>query len=457
MKQQIVPQPQESGGAGRRRSFVFLQGPTSGAFRDLGRALAARGHAVVRVNFCPGDWLFWRGRDCLSYRGTLADWPDFLSQLITARSATDLVYFADRFPYHRRAQGVAQRMGVRAVAMEYGYLRPDWLILEEGGNSAYSHFPEDPETLRSAARDLPAIAPGACYRVPASDEALRETVFHLANGFLGWLMPHYAPNRYYPVLREFPAYVPRLIRRARNARAAQARIAQLSQSSAPRFLVPLQMQNDYQLRDNAPPGYQLGFVQQVLDSFARHAPAEAHLVFKMHPMDNGLEHWDRRIADLCRAMGLTARVHVLDGGDVDAVMAMADGCVVINSTMGLHALRAGVPTKVMGISVYDIAGLTHQGSLDSFWDNPAPPDPELLEALVRTLAHGIHVRGSVYGAAGRAAFVANAVARLESPALHGHGLHHSPPPRLGRAARLGIAVDWPGDPGHRPGPAGAGR
>ena len=157
-----------------RRSFVFLQGPTSGVFRDLGRALAKRGHDVLRINFCLGDMLFWRGKDTTWFSGTRADWPEFLRRVLDERGATDIIYFADRFPYHREAQQVARAMGVRCVSMEYGYVRPDWLILEEGGQSTYSHFPNDLEQLCETAASLPEFDRDPLFSISATEEAIKE-------------------------------------------------------------------------------------------------------------------------------------------------------------------------------------------------------------------------------------------------------------------------------------------
>jgi len=424
-----------------RRSFIFLQGPTSPVLRDLGQALAARGHDVLRINFCPGDWLFWRGHGTITFRGTLAEWPTFLTHRFKEQNATDVVYFADRFPYHRIAQDVARKLSVRPVSLEYGYLRPDWLILEEGGQSAYSHFPQIGPALRETAQALPAVDMTPIHEIPAVFEAICETSFHLSNAFLSWILtPNYAPDRYYPVLREYVSYAPRMLRRAFNARHAERLTAELQATDAPKFLIPLQMQNDYQLRHNAPASYQDGFIREVMTSFKTAAPKDAHLIFKIHPMDNGLEQWERRVRELARSLGLAERVHFIDGGDLAVLFEMVSGCVVINSTMGLRALNDKVPTKVMGIAVYDGAGLTHQGPLDDFWRQPMPPDAELLKTFVRAIAHGIHVRGTVYGRGGRKAFVENACARLEAVNLHVAGLYACDPPRLARAKALGIEV-----------------
>lgn len=430
------------------RSFIFLQGPTSTAFRDLGRSLARRGHRVLKINLCPGDWIFWNGADTISYRGSIAGWPDFLEDLLQKHSATDIVYFADRFPYHKAAQSVARRMGVRPVALEYGYIRPDWLILEEGGQSAYSHFPADPAVIRATSARLPALDRKRQYDIPAWQEMICEPLFHLSNALLRVFAPRYAPSRYYPELQEFPAYIPRFIRRARNAKAARALLADLAARPAVKYLIPLQMQNDYQIRENAPPDYQHGFVREVLASFRRAAPQDAELIFKLHPMDNGLERWDLLVPRMAAELGLAGRVHVLDGLTLGELVPIISGCVVINSTIGLDALRSGIATKVMGVAIYDMPGLTHEGPLDSFWTEPAPPDLDLAKALVRCLGHGIHVRGTVYGAAGRAAFVRNAVARLEADHLHCHGLYVATPPRLTDAAAKGVAAAFPHHPDH---------
>ena len=388
----------------------------------------------------------WRGPDTTVFRGSLADWPDYLRRLIATRGATDIVYFADRFPYHKAAQRVAQALGLRTVAMEYGYLRPDWMILEHGGQSTYSHFPADPKMLMQAAQGLDPVPTGREHTIPALTEALCEAGFHLSNAAFGWLTPRYAPDRYYPVLREFPAYLPRFITRMRNAKPAQKAVDRLAAAQGPCFLVPLQMQNDYQLRDNAPPGYQAGFIAEVLASFKAGAAPDARLIFKQHPMDNGLEKWPRRIVQMAQDLGVEERVEVLDGGDLAKMFGFVAGCVVINSTTGLQSLRAGVPTRVCGVAVYDIDGLTHQGPLDGFWQAPKSPNPAVLEAFIRSIGHAIHVRGTVYGASGRAAFVQNAVARLEASQLHGAGLHMAQPPRLAKARALGVRVDWPAEP-----------
>ena len=64
---------------------------------------------------------------------------------------------------------------------------------------------------------------------------------------------------------------------------------------------------------------------------------------------------------------------------------------MINSTVGMHAINRLRPIKVLGLAMFDIPGLTHQGSLDSFWSTPELPDPELRDSFIRLLAATIQI------------------------------------------------------------------
>ncbi|MEM1276156.1 MAG: hypothetical protein AAGH74_06510, partial [Pseudomonadota bacterium] len=73
------------------------------------------------------------------------------------------------------------------------------------------------------------------------------------------------------------------------------------------------------------------------------------------------------------------------------------GLVTINSTTGLSALRAGCPVKSLGKAIYDLPGLTHRGSLDSFWRAPIAPEADRVEMLVRALTAANQVPGGFDG------------------------------------------------------------
>jgi capsular polysaccharide export protein len=147
-------------------------------------------------------------------------------------------------------------------------------------------------------------------------------------------------------------------------------------------------------------------------SFARHAPPDAHLVVKVHPLDPCLKRWSRRLPAIAEAAGIGRRVHVAHHGPLDLMLGGSRGMVTVNSTVGLRAIVLGCPTKALGRAVWDVEGLTHQGPLDRFWTEAAPPDPALRTDFLAALQATTQLRGVFYAPEGRAVAVAETVRRL---------------------------------------------
>jgi capsular polysaccharide export protein len=103
-------------------------------------------------------------------------------------------------------------------------------------------------------------------------------------------------------------------------------------------------------------------------------------------------------------------------------------------------LQALTPVKTMGIALYDIPGLTHQGPLDRFWAEAAPPAQADVTALVRLLAAALHVKGDFYSPEGRKAGVTAMADRLDTDGVNGHGAFVPVPPRLEKAAAIGVRL-----------------
>lgn len=398
-------------GKPRERRVLMLQGHPSRFWRDLGDGLTAAGVTVHKVHFCLADRVFWLRRHARSYRGRLSDWPDWLERFIIAEGITDILYYADRFPYHVAARSVADRLGLAAWVVEFGYLRPDWLTFEPGGMSAHSTFDRSPEALQ--ARAAHAEDPDLVTRYPHAfvTEAINEVLFGLLTVFGRPLYPRYRSNvTYWPVL-DYLSWIPKLFLAARAKRQACGIQSRLVAGNSPYYLLPMQIEADYQIRDNSPYAALDDFVNAVMACFADHALPETRLVIKLHPLDSGLEHRAARCRRLARRRGLSDRVDILRGGDLATLLKGARGVVLVNSTVGLHALRLRVPVLACGSAIYDIPGLTHQGSMPAFFTAPEPVAPDLLRLFLRALST-IQIKGSFFHPEGRRAAIAEIVARL---------------------------------------------
>ncbi|MDO9711028.1 capsular polysaccharide export protein, LipB/KpsS family [Paracraurococcus lichenis] len=175
----------------------------------------------------------------------------------------------------------------------------------------------------------------------------------------------------------------------------------------------MQMENDYSLRAYSDFRDNDQALRLVVDSFARYAPAEGRLLVKVHPLDPGLKGWGARLARIAAEAGVADRVHLLDGAlPADPAILASRGVVTINSTLGVQAIALGRPVMALGRAIYQVPGLSWQGSLDAFWETALPPDPSLTEAFLRGIAACLHVRGRFYARPGLDVAVAGAAKRL---------------------------------------------
>jgi len=396
------------------RTFLFLQGLATRFFDRLGRALLARGHAVYRVNFNGGDRAFWRLAGAVDFCGREHEWPEFLDRLVVDRAVSDIILFGDCRPLHRAAIRLADSRALRVHVVEEGYLRPDWITFEEGGVNGYSSLPRDPGWYRERARSLPAwndppAVPGSFRR-----RAVEDVVYTFASMAGMWRFPHYATHRPYHQLVEYAGWLRRLALMRRAERRAAAAIEGLGVDPDRLFFFPLQLDCDYQMRVHSPFRAMHLAIEHVLGSFARHAPEEARLIVKLHPLDSGLLDWTAITGHIAAELGIAERLIIIDGGDLGKVLARSRAVVTINSTVGTLALAQGLPVIALGEAIYDIPGLTFQGELDEFWEAATPPDASLFDAFRRVLAARCLIPGSFFNEGGLKLAVAAAVARLEA-------------------------------------------
>lgn len=394
------------------RVFLFLQGPSSSLFYRLAGRLEHAGHRCLRINLNAGDWLFWRRSGAINYRGTWPDWSDYIYAFLRDFGVTDLILLGEERPYHRAAIDAAKTLNVAVTVIEMGYLRPDWVTVEKDGMSSNSRFPNDPAEIRRVAQGLPAPDFSRKFSQSFLMEALLDLAYNLPNVFLSALYPGYRRHGLFHPIAEYAGWVGRFLTSPRERRRAVKLVEAVVRSGRDFFIYPLQLETDYQLRSHSPYSTQSEAIEEIIASFSRYAPDDAELVVKLHPLDNGLMKWRHVVARTAKLNGVEARVHYVDGGDLQRLTEASRGLVTVNSTAVLHGLRQGIPVKVLGCAVYDVQGATYQGALDDFWRTPERPDTALVEDFFKLLAAAIHVRGSFYSREGAAAAATAIAGRL---------------------------------------------
>lgn len=396
------------------RRFLFLQGPPGPFFRDLGSALVQRGAAAFRINFSGGDVRDWPD-GARAYQGLMRDWPLFFDRFVQEHGITDLILFGDCRPVHMRAARLARLRGIHIHVFEEGYIRPDWMTLERDGVNGFSSFDRRAEAILAAAAELPGL-PDLPPITASFNRRARDSYWHYHSVVTGRLLlrfPFYTSHRKGSIVADGIGWIRRFSLRDKRRSQAQETLARLEGQKY--FLFPLQLSGDYQIRAHSPFLSMAMALDYVLASFARYAPADTSLLIKEHPLDVGFRNWRRTIRQRSRRYGLTGRVHHIDGGDLQALCENSQGVVCVNSTSGTLALAVGMPVIVLGDAVYDVPGITHQGSLDRFWQKPETPDMALWEAFRKVLHHQCLVRGGVASESAMRELIANSLDRILVP------------------------------------------
>jgi capsular polysaccharide export protein len=125
------------------KRVLMLQGPVGPFFKRMARALEQVGAQVWKIDFNGGDWLF-STRNSIAFRGRIEEWPAFLEQMLIEHRIDVVGLFGDCRPMHRVAHEVAARRGLEIGVYEEGYIRPDYITLEQHGVNGHSRIPRTP-------------------------------------------------------------------------------------------------------------------------------------------------------------------------------------------------------------------------------------------------------------------------------------------------------------------------
>lgn len=377
------------------RKFLFLQGLASPFFGALAAHLAQAGAEILRVNFRTGDKIWWRG-PAVNFRGHLKDLPDFYSELFAKHLFTDVALFGDMRPVHLPVKPLAHHYGARLHVFEEGYLRPNWITVERGGVNANSPLPRDAEWYRSASSTLPPAPPHHEMHVPIAVRASQDLSYRLAGAADPLVFPNYRTHRPRRALAEYAGWALRYARFPFFARKDRLALHDTTRNKCDIFLLPLQLNGDTQITHHSSFSCVADVIEHVVDSFARHAPREAVLVIKNHPLDPGLDRHASTVLGAAHSKCVADRVVFLETTNLSEIFPGTRGVVLVNSTTGLSAIWRHIPVFALADPIYNMRGLTHQGDLADFWTDPQAPEEDLYHAFRHVLLHVNQVNGDFF-------------------------------------------------------------
>lgn len=329
--------------------------------------------------FNAGDAASWRRGGGISFGESASRWPERVVEL--ARDYTDIIVFGEGGPYNQGVLSQIDRLDAAVWVLENGYFRPDWVTVERNGVNASSGLPRQAEDYTLPSPPLPVTRPIGKI---LPHHVVNISLYHLTQWLGRPLYPRFRSPYSVPAWLQFLGHVGRYF--SLIFQSTRRLDTPVIASRGPFFIACLQREGDAQLLRYSRFADNAGFLAEVMDSFARHAPADHRLVVKNHPLDPGLVNLAAVSRRLAAERGLTGRVDFIDGGNLAQLCRASRGMVVNNSSAALSALGFHTPVKVLGQAFFDFEGLTDQQSLDGFWRAPVAADAAL---FTRFRAHVI--------------------------------------------------------------------
>jgi len=381
------------------RHFLMLQVPCGPFGRRLQQSLEAQGHRCSRVAYNGGDFVNGLFGRVIRYRRSLADWPAWIEDFVRREGVTDLICYGDCRNYHQVAIRTSKPLGVAVHVLEEGYLRPNWVTCESGGvngNSVLARIDLDRvDPLTPVTRNETKLH-GSNIRYAAAGINYYAWSFALTPFF-----PRYESHRDLDILGEAALWLQRLflwpLRRRRTERAMQ----EIDRLNKPVHLVLLQLNGDSQMKVHSSFESVRHFVEYCIAEFAASGSSDSLLVFKNHPLDNGVIDLHGVIREESAKHGLSDRVFFVETGKLVPLLEKSVSATAVNSTACHQALLRGIPTMVLGRAVFNHPQIVARMRLADFFRLRPCKNTADYEKLVALMQQTCQFNGGYYSSEGR--------------------------------------------------------
>ncbi|TVQ72668.1 MAG: SDR family NAD(P)-dependent oxidoreductase, partial [Oceanospirillales bacterium] len=398
------------------KHFLLLQGVATPFFNELGKAIERNGHQVTKLNFCGGDLLFSRDLQTINVNIDPSELVQWSQRFIEKNNITDVILFGDTRPVHQPILRVMKNANITVHVYEEGYIRPHWVTLEKNGVNGFSSYTHlTLEQWQEQSLKLPSNLPPKKISSNMTSRAFYDLTYRIANGIFFTRFLHYQTHRPLTGLWEYLGWIKRFSsHKLWRTKQDKKTIQQVLKEKANFYLLPLQLESDAQIHTHSPFKKVAEVIYTVVESFAKHAPSDSVLVIKNHPLSTGIPNHEKTVRSLAKQFSLTTRIIFLETGDLTPLLRKTRGTVLVNSTTATQAIQLGSPTMALGKALFNLPGLTFQGSLDQFWTQSTPPDQQLYLSYRHVLIQNTQINGDFYSPEGIAMTIRNSLEKLEA-------------------------------------------
>ena len=381
--------------------ILMLQGPVGPFFKKLHTYLTQQDCDVWRICFNTGDCFFSSAQNKIFFDGSSEEWHQWLTALLSKRNFDIIILFGSERPIHKTARLLAKTFGIRVIALEEGYIRPGFITVEEGGNNSCSPIAQQiPEVVYSTFNSRKNVQDfeGSAY------QGLYSAIYYALRGLHKQEHPELR-HRNVTLMKEAFYWLcngyKRFFRIDTDTRIIQNLLNAWQKKY---YIVALQVASDCNLKDAALNWNTQRLITETIESFARSAPRDTRLVFKIHPRERGRNTYIKDISKLALKYEIERYVDVIDTGSMGLLSKHCAGMITINSTSGLSAIFHGVPLLVIGKSLYSNPSLATcafgNPDFDTFWSSNWVAPKEVRHSYIAWIKRIALKRGDFYAPKG---------------------------------------------------------
>lgn len=385
------------------KNILLLQGPVGPFFSRFTDHLTSCGHNVQHVVFHAGDYFFSRPKQRVVCFGGGQKWRQWLTEKLDSKQIDVIIFYGSERPAHKIACELGKLHNVEIISLEEGYIRTGYITVEKFANNSNS--------------PLAGKIPDVSFRPMKKAKDLLETknnmllIYYYGTlyfNFRGWFSSAKQRelfHRHVPLVVEWGRWIRNIYRKLTTQNKNDIIVHKiLNQWSEKYFIIPLQVAADVNLQ-NAAMGWDTPrLIKQSIISFAKAAPSDMKLVFKVHPMERGHSRIAPLVVKLAKQHNVSDRVIVIDDGSLGEITSQSAGMITINSSSGLSAIFHGVPLLVIGKAIYTNSVLAvcanGEPNFDEFWNSKHVATPEFRKTYLSWIVEKALVPGDYYSGQG---------------------------------------------------------
>ena len=385
-----------AGGVRKKRRILIIQGDWESGMCRLALDLKDAGHKVSKVLFCAPDLTYAiKGVRTHIFRRPIEEFESWLREIIRKHRYDSFFLYNHYRPYNQIAWDLAEELKLHCQVFELGLIRPDCVMVFDNKTLPIHEVKRLwGKVISGEYTPKPVPRPSELCQINTTAKLIQFCTNFLISRITYPLFPHFVDQRQMNLWHHLKHGLIHLVRFIERDRDGDYDPWFAGDMSDQYYAVPLQVHSDTQIIKCSSFTSIEQFIRKVALSFARHAPSDTKLVFKVHPMDRGYKDYSDLITGLNHGIGGNRLLYV-DRVHLPTLLENSRGVVNINSSVGISGLVHNAPVIALGHAVYDLPELTFQGELDDFWTKAQAPDPQRVKQFMNLLLENNQGRGTL--------------------------------------------------------------